>query len=299
MTNGKVGIFCGEQHGDIALCSSVLKYKNILWPNKDIIWYCNLRPEKSTYLDMLKYNDAISEIRDWPEEDFRTLKSCDGQLILERRRDFESMKDLDVGYFPAPWAALPNARFSGVNYADIPRIIYGIDSSWEWHPYLGFSDEEKDIAGEFCSKLPYEKTIMLETQLRSAGDFRMPDEAIKETMRLCRKKFGKCNFIFASLVDHSKYVDDIGVVSCPQFTVRQTALIHNYCDLFICVSSGISVAASCWGNKPVPRVELCHSSCSYSAIANGPVVSVIADDWPVNKMIAGVVQAVELTLNKI
>lgn len=297
--NGKIGIFVPEHHGDIALCTCVLKYKDILWPGKDIVWFCNLSPDKATYLDMLKFNDAISEIREWPKEDFRTLVDENSQLRYDRKKDFEQIKDITIGYFPAPWAALPNNALNSVNYANIPRLIYGADPSWEWHPYLGFSNEEREMAKDFCAALPHSKTVMLETQLRSAGDFRLDEDVIKNIMQLCRNKFGKCNFIFASKLDYSHLFDDAGVVSCSDFTVRQAALIHNHCDLFIGVCSGITVAASCWGNKPVPRVELGGSTVSYSLIANGPVTSVICDNWSREQMKRGLERSVKETLDKI
>lgn len=300
---GKIGIFVPEQHGDIALSTSGLKYKDLLWPGKEIVWFCNFSEHKATYLDMLKFNDAISEIRDWPKfstmEHFRSCIDRNGQLVLNKRDDFDSLKDLDNGYFPAPWCVLPNNDLNGVNYSEISRRVYGANASLEWHPYLGFSDEEREQAKDFCSKLPHEKTVMFETELRSAGMFQLHDVTVRSLMRICRAKFGNCNFIFASKIDHSKYVDDSGVVSGAQFTVRQMALVHNYCDLFIGVCSGITMAASCWGNKPVPRVELCGTPIKSSGIANGPVTSVICDNFSPEQMKAGLEQAVTEALNKL
>jgi len=294
----KIGIFVHGQHGDIGLCTCVLKYKDILWPGKEIIWYCNHSADKHTYLDMLKFNDAITEVRDWPRVDFREIMNANGQLCLDKRDAFESMKDLHNGYFPAPWAMLPNKIFDNVNYSNIPRMVYGADPSWEWHPYLGFSDEERNKAKDFCSSLPHTKTVMFESQLRSAGNFQLSEDVTKNIMQLCRNKFGKCNFIFASKIDYVKYIDDSGVVSCSDFTVRQTALIHNYCDLFIGVSSGITVAVSCWNNKPVPRVELCGQTIVSSVIANGSVNSFVCDNMSLEQMNRGFERAVQETLDK-
>lgn len=296
--SGRIGIFCHGQHGDIALCTAVLKYKDILWPGKDIVWFLNLAPEKATYADMLKFNDAISEVRQYPEIDFRELKDQNGQLILNKRSDFEQLKDLDGGYFPAPWAMLPNNALNGVHYANIPRQVYGADPSWEWHPYLKFSDEEREMAKDFRATLPHAKTVMLETNLRSAGDFHLAEDTTKSLMSLCRKKFGKCNFIFASKVDYTKFVDDPGVVSASQFTVRQTSLIHDHCDLFIGVCSGITQACSCWGAKPIPRIELCGTPITSSVIANGPVDSVICDNFSLAQMKAGLEQRTQEVLDR-
>lgn len=299
MVRGKIGLFCHGQHGDIALCTAALKYKDTLWPDKDIIWFCNLSPDKATYLDMLKYNDAIAEVRQWPEVDFKTLMDPNGQLILNKRSDFDQMKDLDNGYFPAPWAMLPNNALNAVNYANIPRMVYGVDPSLPWHPYLGFSEEEKERAKDFVSSLPHSKTVMFETQLRSAGNFNLAEDTIKSLMAMCRAKFGNCNFIFASKMDHTPFADDAGVVSAgDEFTVRQVALVHDHCDLMIGVCSGITQACSSWGRKPVPRLELCGSMIVSSIVANGPVHSVICDNFGLAQMKAGLEQGLQEVLIK-
>lgn len=299
---GKIGIFVSQQHGDIGLSTCVLKHKDLLWPGKDIVWFCSLAENKATYLDMLKFNDAISEIRDWPKftswEHLLSCKDKNGQLILNKRAEL-GLDDLDNGYWPAPWCVLPNNDLNGVNYSEIPRMVYGADPSWAWHPYLGFSNEERERARDFCSRLPHAKTVLFETELRSAGMFQLADDTIRSLMKICRDKFGKCNFIFASKIDHTKYVDDIGVVSGSQFTVRQMALVHNYCDLMIGVCSGITVACCCWGNKGVPRVELCGTPIKFGGIANGPVTSVICDNFSREQMKLGLEQAVTETLKKI
>ncbi len=282
MSNGKVGIFCPGMHGDMGLCTAVLKYKDVLWPGKDIIWFTSLDPTYASRLDMLKFNDAISEIREWPcGIDFHLI-SNEGILIPERRSDCESLKDLDIGYFPAPWCVLPGKKWESMHYANIPKTIYGVDPSWEWHPYLGFSDEEREMAKDFHSTLPYKKTVMLETTLMSAN-FQLSDDVVRNIMAQCRVKWGDCNFIFASKIgkagvrDYAEFAGK-GVVSASQFTVRQIALVHDYCDLFIGVNSGLTVAVSCWGSKPVPRVEQAASNTHSGIISIGPVNSAICDN---------------------
>lgn len=305
MSKGKIGIFLPGASGDIAHAMSVLKYKDILWPDKDIVWFCSLLTNDQlgypTRTDMFKFNDAISEVRHWPEG-FRLPERCktDGPsaelrgqpawgdfsvLITENNRlnqqtkfDFESTKDLDEGYFPAPWL-VPN-RPPNTHYGDVSRIVFGADPSLPWRPYLCFSDEEREKAKEFVAKLPHDKTIMIENHMNS-GDVHWTDDMTKNTMRLCREKLGPCNFIFATLRDNSKFFDDPSVVNCNDFTIRQIALIFNHCDLFIGVCSGISIAVSCWGNKPIPRIEWCGSpKISVSQHANGPVASVFFDEIP-------------------
>lgn len=298
MGKGKIGIFVNCQHGDIALSTCVLKHKDIVWHDKDIIWFCDLfSPRSPTFLDMLKYNDAISEIRDFPPVFFRELIDNNHQFRYDKKLEFESTRDIDIGYFPAPWAALPNPAFENINYAEIPRKIYGADASLSWKPYLGFSNEERKITKDFCFNLPHKKTIMLETQLRSAGDFRLNDDVLKDIIQQCRNKFGQCNFIFADALDHSYLFDDCGMVSGSHFTVRQTALLYNYCTLFIGVSSGISVATCCWGNEPVPRVEIGSRFTLYGYMSNSPTISIIADNLPFEQQMIKLKTGVQDALN--
>lgn len=293
--SNKVGIFLPGLHGDMMQAMSVLKYKDIIWPGRDIVWFCG----NTKYRDVLKYNDAISEIRYWPEgyklperciqenltaaskgeplwADFSVLMGPNNHLDQNRKHDFESTKDLEFGYFPAPWHMHASLR-PGVDYPNVSRKVFGADPSWEWHPYLCFIDEEREVVQEFCSKLPHSKTIMLETDFHS-GVSPWDDNLTRETMAICRQKLGKCNFIFACAPDNSRFFDDAGVVSCSQFTVRQTALVNNYSDLFIGVSSGVSQAVNCWGNKPTPKLQYCGSFIMSSfSIRNGPFELVVKD----------------------
>lgn len=297
---GKIGILACEQIGDVSLATCVLKHKDKLWPGKEIVWFGHLAPHKAVYYDVLKYNDAIFEIRDWPKfktmEDFRACIDPNGQLVMSRRDDFEEFKDLDNGYFGVPWAVLPNNALNSVNYANICRLVYGADPSWPWHPYLGYIPEEYEMAKEFVSKLPHKKTVILETELRSAGMFQLPDDAVEGVKAACRAKWSVCNFIFASKIDHTKYVDDEGVVSCAHFTPRQTGLIHDYCDLSIGVCSGLTQIWSGWGRKPVPRVELCGTIIQSNVVANGPVRSVICDTLSREQMAPALKNGVEESL---
>lgn len=291
---GKIGIFLPGLNGDIMQAMSVLKYKDILWPGKEIIWFCGNKCK-----DVLKYNDAISEIRHWPEgwklpercvlenltaaskgeppwADFSLLKTSDNRLDQDKKHEFESTEDLDEAYFPAPWMLSLEQRH-GIDYPNISRKVFGADPSWEWHPYLGFSDEEREMVKEFCLKLPHKKTIMLETDFHS-GKSPWDDDLTRDTMAMCRKKLGPCNFIFACFPDNSRFFDDAGVVSASQFTVRQTGLLNNYSDLFIGVSSGISQSVNAWGNKPTPKLQYCGSFIMSSAsVALGPFELVVKD----------------------
>lgn len=267
MANQKIAIFLNGNHGDVMTAMSVLKYKDIIWKDKDIVWFCS-----KIHSDVLKF--APVEVREW--EDFTELiknKKPDNTLRHDLKSRFSSLDDIDLGYFPAPWMYDPSdPNRNGIDYPNISKRIFGIDSSWEWHPMLYFSDEEREMVKDFCLKLPYKKTIMLETDCRS-NQSTWDSSMTAETMKICREKFGDCNFIFASAEkDISKFLDNHGAVSCSHFTVRQTALVNNYSDLFIGLSSGISVATSCWGNKPTPKIQYTSNfTCSTVSLANGPI----------------------------
>lgn len=262
----KIGIFLPGGHGDIMSAMSVLKYKDTLWPGAEIQWFCS--PVES---DVLKF--APVEIKIW--EDFTQLivnNNRDNAKYSDLKNSFPSVRDLDREYFPAPWMYGPNdPERRGKDYPNVSKGVFGVDPSWEWHPMLYFSDEERAMVKDYCLSLPHKRTIMMETDFRS-GQTTWHDGMTRETMKMCRAKLGPCNFIFASEKDHSRFVDDAGVVTCSHFTVRQCALVNDYSDLFVGVSSGISVATSCWGSKPTPKIQYTNTfTCSTVSIANGPI----------------------------
>lgn len=293
MRLGKVGIFLPGLAGDLCSAASVLKYREQLWPDKEIIWFAN-----EPFADCLKHN-IISEIRPWPNgwlgtkeesalargitawEDWSILKTNTNHLDQKLKYNFELTKDLDIGYFPTPWMMSLEQR-AGIDYPNISRKIFGIDPNQAWHPYLGFSKEELSMVQDWCKSLPYDKTIMLETFL-SSGPRYLSDEMTLNTIKMCRNKFGRCNFIFASKVDISRFQDDIGIVTCSHFTVRQTALINNYSNLFIGIGSGISVAVSCWGNKIIPTIQYTGSFIgSTVSLSQGHVEAIYHDPPAIN-----------------
>lgn len=272
--SGKIGIFLPGQNGDVMTAMSVLKYKDILWPNKEIIWFCNY-----PCADVFKYG-TVSEVRHYPYPgdghfniDFASngMKTENNKLNLQMKDQFDNTKDLEDGFFPAPWMFDPESSGrKNVHYANIAKKLFNVNPALEWHPVLYFSDEERELIKDFCSKFPFKKTIMLET-VNGSGHSNWNDNLTLLSMKKCRDKFGDCNFIFASNSDNSKFMNE-GVFSCANFTIRQTALLNNYSDLFIGVSSGISVATSCWGNKPTPKIQYCGGMvCSTVPLANGPI----------------------------
>lgn len=286
----EIGIFLPGANGDIMTAMSVLKYKETLWPDKNIIWFCS-EPESET----LKY--APIEIKPW--ENFTELihKKINGKLNHDLKHQFDSIKNLEEGYFPAPWFYdTMDPEREGVPYPNISKNIFNVPQNYEWHPQLYFSEEEKNMAEDFCKILPYKKTIMLETVARS-GQSDWDFEMSMKTIDICRKNLGNCNFIFASVnakrnssgqfteffpIEETK-INEPGIVFSNNFTIRQSALLNNYSDLFIGVSSGISVAVNCWGNKSTPKIQYTNTyQCSTAAIANGPfeLIEIHAENNP-------------------
>ncbi len=273
--SGKVGIFCPGQVGDLATVMSVLQYRNQVFPGKEIIWYCNM-----PNADLLRYS-PVSEVRPWPwagnglpesTPDFYPLL-CTNSRLNHLAKDFELTKDLDDGYFPTPWMA---TNRSG-DYPTISRKVFGVDPSLPWHPCLSFSQKEIEDTAYFM--LPISgKTVMIETFCGSSQSI-WNDETTIFTLDTIRKHWGSCNFLFASHKNHEQFKDQKGYISCAQFTARQTALLINYCDLFIGISSGISVVTSYLGSKPVPKLQFCGSHiCSTVTLATGPITLITHDN---------------------
>ena len=279
---GSIGIFLPTGAGDIMTAMGVLKYAEELWGDKNIIWFCNM-----PNADVFKYG-YVSQVRTYQWEGlavdpFTQLKGDNNRIRQDRKHDFEETADLDDAYFPAPWMYSPKER-GRLPLTTIARGCFGLDQYHAWHPLLGFSDEELSCVKDFCLSLPYKKTIMLETDYNS-GQSGWDDELTIATMRICRKHIGDCNFIFSTNKDNSRFFDDKGVVSASHFTIRQVALINNFSDLFIGVSSGVSVSTSAWGLKATPKLQYCNSHiCSTAAIANG-YFELVAPTGSLNTMI--------------
>lgn len=282
-TNGKIGIFLPGQNGDLITAMSVLRYRNELWSDKEIIWYCNM-----PNADALKYS-PVNEVRPWPwagnglpegtPDFYPLLCNENNRLNKDLAGQYDLTKDLDDGYFPAPHQLTVEKR-NGIEYPNCSRTVFGIDPKAEWHPLLSFSELEVQEAHRFVGSLPYQKTIMLETTCGS-GQSMWDDEMTTNTMKICRQFLGDYNFIFMSHSDNSRFFDAPGVVSASQFTVRQAAILNNYSHLFIGISSGISVATSAWGMKPVPKIQFCGSRiCSTVALANGKIELITSDGVP-------------------
>ena len=277
---GKVGCFLFGQSGDLMEAMGVLKYIDVLFPNKEIVWFANF-----PNADALRYSN-VSEVRRWPWAGYHLPDGCpdydkilcnsENKLDLEKAKDFPDTADLEDGYFPAPHMVAAEKR-EGVEYSNVSKQVFGVPMDWEWHPYLSWDDKEREDIHNFINTLPSSRKIILFETFGGSGQSSIDDDMIKRTIQACREKLGMCNIIFVShkyLRQNESYPEGFfnneGIFSASQFTPRQCALLNKKADLMICISSGISVSTSCWGNKPVPKLQFCGSRiCSTGAIANG------------------------------
>lgn len=289
---GKIGIFLFGQAGDLMEAMSVLRYTDVLFPDKEIIWYANF-----PNADCLKYSN-ISEVRAWLwsgnglpvgcHDYYPLLCDSNNRLNKELASQYEGTKDLEDGYFPAPHMISAEKR-DGVEYSNVSKQIFGVPMDWEWHPFLNWSEEEKEMVKNIITPLsPNKKTILLETFAGSGQSPYWTGETTKRVMQICKEKLGACNFVFGSNkhlggqdncgIPNEQFFDDSTCLSCANLTVRQVALVNNYSDLVVGISSGVSVASSAWGLKPTPKIQWCGSKiCSTSAIANGKFELVTTD----------------------
>lgn len=293
---GSIGIFLPANNGDIISAMSVLAYTDMLWPGKRVIWFCNYPAA-----DAFRYSDAVYEVRPYPwegkEVDFNTngmRLQHNNRLNLVKAKEFEITADLQDGYFPAPWMFEPSQR-PAIEYPLISKQVFGLGGHWAWHPYLCWSDQEREIASTWLKKnTPYFKElekydhgwngtyIMMETVCHS-NQSAWNDNLTRITMQECQKAVGACGFIFAAESDIARFSDELThkhsfMISVRDvFTIRQTVLLLKYCSLLVGISSGISVASCARGLDMVSgfkrhTVQYCGSRiCSTAAMATGPI----------------------------
>jgi len=277
--SGKIGIFCPGQVGDLATAMSVLKYRKELWGDKEIVWFVNF-----PNADLLRYA-PIDEVRPWPwagnglpegTPDFYPMLCNSGnRLNKELAKKYELTADLEDGYFPAPHQLTVQQR-EGVDYPNCSRKVFGIAAEREWHPVLGWSQEESKIRIDVYDKS--RKTIMLETFCGS-GQSMWNDLMTVRTIEICREAWGSCNFLFCSHKNTEQFKDFEGYYSLANFTPRQAAVMINYCDLFVGISSGISVVTSAWGLRPTPKIQFCGSyTCSTVTLSLGEINLITTDE---------------------
>ncbi len=286
-----IGIFAFGQNGDAMTCTSVLKYKDELWPDKNIIWFCNY-----PVADVLKYSKEVNEIRMWPwannglpegsEDYWPMLTTENNRLHQALKLNYKDTEDIEEGYFPCPFMLSPQKRH-GLDYPNCSRKVFGVPTDYPWHPMIYFSDTERHKADVFILKILNEqkqKIIFFETFAGSSQSILSAD-MINYAMKLCKERWGECTFIFPShkfLRNEENFPEGFftsNVVSCSEFTVRQCALIAEQCDLMISVSSGITVAASAWNVKQPPTIQFCGSwTCSTASLSNATDFELVTAD---------------------
>lgn len=287
--SGKVGIFIPGQMGDLMTAMSVLKYRNEVFPGKEIVWFANFPNAEA-----LKYA-PISEIRPWPwpgnglpkdhpGDLWPVLCNENNRLNLDLAKNYELTADLDDGWFPAPYMRTPPQRH-GLDYPSVSKKIFGIPDEYKWHPYLSFSYEDERVVDYFFKDMGIaSKKVMIET-FAGSGQSKFDEDMLANAMSLCNEHWPHCIFIFAShkfLKKQELFPEGLfeqpNVYSCAKLSVRQCALIAERCNLFLSVSSGITVAASTWTLKSPPIIQYTGSLvCSTKTLANGPFELVTAD----------------------
>lgn len=285
-----IGIFAFGQNGDAMTCSSVLKYKDELWPDKNIIWFCNY-----PIADFLRFNKNVNEVRQWPwagnglpegTPDYWPMLTTDNNRLHQSLKlNYPDTADIEEGYFPCPFMLSPQKRH-GLDYPSCSKKVFGIPKDYPWHPMIYFSEEERAEANKFIKEqCGGDRKILIET-FAGSGQSLLDEQMIIEAMELCRAKWGRCVFIFAShkfIRNQEQYPESIlsksDTTACTRFTVRQCALIVEQCDLMISVSSGITVAASAWGVRQPPTIQFCGSwVCSTATLANTVYFELVTAD---------------------
>ena len=303
----RVAIFLHGQKGDIMEASSVLKYKDELWGEDcEITWFIQDENrdifKHNPYLKLAHFPHGYGI----PESDMNTIyaeriakdkadgkpewfdlsqvKTHDNKLDITKKHLYEPIIGVfDVGYYPAPHQ-VPSENREGLEYSLVSKQVFSVPNDYEWHPVLFWDEEERNAIKSFASTWKQnKKTILLETFAGSGQCVFYSAETTKEIMRVCRDVFNdEVTFIFGSH-KHVGGENNIGILNSDLFdrndrscisagylSIRQTALINDYVDLIIGISSGVSVATSAFGLKPTPKIQWCGSRiCSTKAIANG------------------------------
>lgn len=282
----KVAIFAPAQVGDIITTTAVFKYRDLIWPDSDIVWFTD------NHTDALKFS-PVSEIRPFSAYDYRSLKVNSGvgpgmnRLDLNAVKSIPSLADIDVGYFPLPWMLERVEQRQGIIYPQISQRIFGVDISLPWRPTLFFSEEERKMIADIMSALPHKKTVMFENSPCAYSEWN--DDLTRLVMTKCREKWGKVNFFFASggqrsNNDMSRFFDDAGCASGSALSARQIALVNDYCDLFVGVAGALTFCTSCWEAKPVPKLIYTGSETfGARSIANGRIEIIAMDSHGHNK----------------
>ncbi len=304
---GKVGIFLPGQNGDLITAMSVLHYRQEIFGDKAIIWFANM-----PNADALRYA-PISEVRPWPwagnglpegTPDFwPLLMNENNRLNVEKAKEYELTKDLDDGYFPAPYMLEPQKRH-GIDYPNCSRKVFGVHDDAPWFPYLTYEYDEIEKVKKFFAAMPSGKVIFFET-FAGSSQSKMSHGLVNRIISICRHVWQDCIFIFTShkyLREQESFpdgwFDNEGFYSAADFTVRQCGIIAERVDLIISVSSGTTVAAS--ASSIAPIIQYCGSFiCSTKSLAANRIFELItADGKDLNAAELEFINALTNLLNK-
>lgn len=305
-----VAVFAGGQRGDVMSAMSVLKYRNELWgydhkitwfinpENRDLLAYHNNIelidfPRGYGYPEMVieENNKLIAECKEPIWHDFKPFVDWDNRLNIALKNSYPLLAKYDVGYFPLTHQKTPEQRH-GLVYPEVSKLVFGVPFNYAWHPVLNFSEQERVDAKSFMSSLFFlRRTVCIESYAGS-GQSLLNDNMVRQTMKICRAILGECNFIFVShkyLLGNDEFpayiMNEKGVYSAAHFTVRQCALIIKECDLLVSVSSGVTVASSCWDNIDAKFKVIQYTGseiCSTKAHAIGDFELITYDDLPLH-----------------
>lgn len=290
MRKKNIGIFLHGQNGDIMSAMSVLKYREHIWADANIIWYA----DKNNF-DLFKFQDI--EVREFPRgfgypemvveenkklveagkepiwEDWQPLVDENNHMNHLLKDNYPSLAEIDYGYFPAPHQMHYTKRH-GIDYPNCSKKVFGVPTDWEWHPVISWAPEEVDMMYEFVSASKYKKKIFFET-FAGSDQSKLTEGMVEVAIRMCKQMWPGCAIVFSShkfLRSQENFPEGFfeqgDVYSAADFTVRQCGILNNFVDLIISVSSGTTVACSAWHNKLTPIIQYCGSFiCSTKSLA--------------------------------
>ena len=260
--------------GDILLSTGILKYKDELWPGKDVVWYC---------CDNNRH--ALAGVRG--------LKEIRRMEFTPSHYQWKG-SDVDKMCIPCPWmGSLPCAHKelpNGTLMADKHRLLFEQDTSaripGSWHACLECSPQDDSMASSMMECLPRRKTIMLETGYLSSQSF-LDQGILLRMVDVIKTAWGECNFLFVSgnLPLFPKDGEGKWAFDCSKLPISAVLAMYNRIDAFVGVSSGISCAVCSWNANPaVPRLEMTIPEASCRKVSRGPISTALDEKQLFSKL---------------
>jgi hypothetical protein len=253
----RVAIVCVGKAGDVACCSSVLRYAEELWgPGPEITWHI-LRP----FVDPVLHNPWTRvETHDlapdehygwarWREHTMRVAQQC------------RASGDYDEVCCPAPYV---NTRIHGDSRVRFKsglarmQLVYffGRDDGRPWRPVVHLTDAELGAARGFLRALPADRPrVMLETGV--PGHQSDWDNELTLRLLAALDRFRPVVLCVTPSVAqrmHGRGHDECWDLGRTSF--RQLTEVYNGCTLFLGCSSGAACVSCAWRcSEDVPRLE--------------------------------------------